>query len=327
MTLEVRNLLSQAMLEMSGCGSESLILGRPIPVVIPMPLPQKSKKLLQPVDTLSQASAEMEEASLKGIPTSISPIAAASRPKSITPPVDTMELWENANKALEELLATKVSIDACRQGAIWELGMELNQNKSQATESIKEAKAICSWLTLDARTACSAAVKEAKMTQNHIIWEAKATCSTAIRDVEAQKALQAESLQREHGNIMQDLEIQVIWDESRSQADFLSACQAALYASPWELKSTLAASYHILLGQTPPSPPFVLLLRASPVEEQPNSAVPPIPVPKQSSRPKRWHPSPRSCGEHAFGQNHFKGDSGRTPQLQAVRNPTLGQST
>ena len=68
----------------------------------------------------------------------------ASRPKSITPSVDTTELWENADKAFEELLATKASIDVHRQRAVWELGMELHQNKFQATESIKEAKAICS---------------------------------------------------------------------------------------------------------------------------------------------------------------------------------------
>ena len=91
---------------------------------------------------------------------------------------------ENANKALKELLATKASTDACRWRAIWELGMELHQNESQATESIKEAKVICSWVTLDAKTACSAAVKEAKMTWDHIIWEANTTCFTAIRDVE-----------------------------------------------------------------------------------------------------------------------------------------------
>ena len=61
-------------------------------MVIPTPLPQKSKELLQSVDTSSQASAEMAEVSLEGIPTSISPIAMASRPESVTPPVDTMEL-------------------------------------------------------------------------------------------------------------------------------------------------------------------------------------------------------------------------------------------
>ena len=37
------------------------------------------------------------------------------------------------------------------------------------------------------------------------------------------------------------------WRNS-SQTDFLSACQAALHASPAELKGILVASYHILLG-------------------------------------------------------------------------------
>ena len=56
----------------------------------------------------------MAEVSLEGIPTSISPIATTSRSGSITPPEDAMELWENANKALKELLTTKASIDAQR---------------------------------------------------------------------------------------------------------------------------------------------------------------------------------------------------------------------
>ena len=125
------------------------------------------------------------------------------------------------------------------------------------------------------------------MTQAHTIQEVKAACSTAIREAKAQGASQAELLQMEHGNIMQDLETQVIQEESRSQADILSACQATLYTSPAELKSILVASYHLLLGQRPLSHPFVLLQKASPVEEQPASAAPPTPVPKQSPRPKR----------------------------------------
>ena len=66
-----------------------------------------------------------------------------------------MELLANANKALKDLLTTKASIDAHRQRAIWELGMELHWNEFQVAESIKEAKAICSWATLDAQTTCS----------------------------------------------------------------------------------------------------------------------------------------------------------------------------
>ena len=224
-----------------------------------------------------------------------------------------MELWGNANKALKELLTTKASIDAHRQRAIWELVMKLCQNESQATKSIKEAKAVCSWVTLDAKTTCSVAVKEAKTTQAHIVWEAEAACSAAIRDVEAWRTSQAKSLQREHGNFMQDLEEQVIWEESRSPANFLSTYQVTLYTSPPELKSSLAASYHILLGQTPLSPPFILLQRASPVEEQPTSAVPPTPAPKQSPRPKRWHPSPDPVESMPLGGTTLKVTLGGPP--------------
>ena len=114
MTMEVRNLLSQAMLDMPGHGSKNLTQRRPNPVVTLMPPPHKPKELLQLVDTSSQVSTEMAEASLQGIPTSISPIATTSRSRSITPPADAMELWENANKALKELLTTKACIDAHR---------------------------------------------------------------------------------------------------------------------------------------------------------------------------------------------------------------------
>ena len=232
MTMEVRNLLSQAMLEMSSCRSEHSSPRRCTPVVVPMTLPWKPEGPLWPVDTSSQASAKAAEASLEDIPMSISPIAAIFRTRSITPPVDVMELRANANKALEDLLTTKTSIDAHRQRAVWELGIVLCQNESQAAKSIKEAKAVCSqvtldtqttcsWLTLEAKTnccwaileakiACSMAVKKAKTTRGHIVQEAKATCSKAISKVEAQRASQAESFQREHGNIMQDLEEQVI---------------------------------------------------------------------------------------------------------------------
>ena len=307
--MEVRYLLSYVMLEMSGCKSENSTPRRPSQVVIPTPPPQKSEELLQPVDTSSQARAEVVEASLEGIPTSIFPIAVVSRARSVIPLVDAMELWANANKVLKDLLTTKASIDACRQRAIWELGVELCQNESQVAESIKEAKAVCSRVTLDAqttcsqltldamtncsqaildaKTTCSAVIKEAKTTWGHIIKEAKATCFSAVRYIKAQRAFQAKTLQREHGNIMWDLETQVIQEEGRSEADFLSTCQATLYISPPEFKSALAASYHLLLEQTPPSPPFILLQRASPVEEQPISAFLPTPVPKQSPRPKR----------------------------------------
>ena len=206
MTMEVWNLLTLVMLDTSGHGSGNLTLRRPNPVVILTPPPHKPKELLQPVDTSSQVStqedAEMVEAFLEVVPTTISPIAVTTRSGSITPPTDMIELWENANKALEELLATKASIDACRQRAIWELGMELCQNESETTESNKEARVICSHVTLDAKDMCFATIKEAKTTQACTIREAKAACSMAIRDAKTWTASQAESLHWQHGKVM-----------------------------------------------------------------------------------------------------------------------------
>ena len=152
-------------------------------MVIPMPPTQKSEELLQPVDTSSQASTEVAEASLEGIPTSISPIAAVSRARSITPLVDAMELWANANKALKDLLTTKASIDAQRWRAIWELGMKLCQNESPMAKSIKEAKfAICCQGTLDAQTTCSQLTLDTKTKCSWVILDAMTACSVAVKE-------------------------------------------------------------------------------------------------------------------------------------------------
>ena len=56
MTMEVRCLLSQVMLDMSGQGSGHSTSKRPNPVDVLTPLPHKLKDLPKPVDTLSQVS-------------------------------------------------------------------------------------------------------------------------------------------------------------------------------------------------------------------------------------------------------------------------------
>ena len=58
---------------------------------------------------------------------------------------------KEANKALGELLVIRSSIDAHLQKLVWELGMGLHQNDSDPTESIKEAKAICTCLIHEAK--------------------------------------------------------------------------------------------------------------------------------------------------------------------------------
>ena len=110
--------------------------------------------------------------------------------------MDLAEPQTNANKALDDLLGIKGSIDARRQRAVWDLAMMLWQNESQAATTVKEARVIhsqmaldiwtaCSQLILEARTSYLVAVKEAKTTRGHLLQEAEATCSKAICEAKA----------------------------------------------------------------------------------------------------------------------------------------------
>ena len=193
-----------------------------------------------------------------------------------------------------------------------------------------EAKVICSQVTLDAQTACSwlilkaktdflVAVKKAKTTRGHLVQEAEAACSKAICEVEAWKVSQAAIFHKEHGKYTQDLEKQAIGDESRSCINFLSTCQVVLQNGPPWLKGALATSYHILLGQTPLLPPHVLPQKTSPMEEHPTAAVSPHQHPNLLGL--KGNTFAGSCGEHAYGQNHFKGYSGRTPSPKRQETP------
>ena len=123
MTMEVSNLLSQAVLEASSCGSQQSSPRRPTTAVVLMSPPQKPEGLLLPANTSSQASIDEEGASLEDILTNISHIAAISGSNSTCTLMDLAELQTNANKALNDLLSTKGSIDARRQRAVWDLGM------------------------------------------------------------------------------------------------------------------------------------------------------------------------------------------------------------
>ena len=238
MTMDVREFLSQVGLDMSGPISKNSTPKTLTPVVILTPPPNKLGDLSEPVDTSSQMStpddAEMGKASLEEIPTAPSPTAETTDPSGSAPPTDVDCLWEEVNKALGGLLATKSSINDHWQKLVWELGMALCQNDSKTTESIKEAKAICT----------------------HSTQEAKTLCCMAIGDTKVWGASQADSLQWSHAKSIQHLEEQAIKEESKGQLNFLSACQATLQASPVELHHVLVASYHILLGQALISHPF-----------------------------------------------------------------------
>ena len=119
MTTEVSNLLSCAALETSSCESKQSSPRRSPTAVVLMTPPWKPEGWLQAVDTSSQAIIEEAEASLEDIPANISPIAAISRSRSISPSIDLAEFQTNANRALNDLLNTKGSIDTRRQRAVW----------------------------------------------------------------------------------------------------------------------------------------------------------------------------------------------------------------
>ena len=180
MTMEVSNLLSQAVLEAPSCGSQQSSPRRPTTAVVLTSPPQKPEGQPPPANTSSHASIDEGEASLEDIPANISPIAAITGSDSTSPSMDLTELWTNTNKALDNLLSTKGSIDARRWRAVWDLGVMLHQNESQAAATVKEARIICSQMALDIQTACSqsileartgylAAVKEAKTTTGHLL--------------------------------------------------------------------------------------------------------------------------------------------------------------
>ena len=190
-------------------------------------------------------------------------------------------------------------------------------------ESIKEASAICACAILDAEALCSTTVKEAKATCAHTVWEAKAICSAAIRDAETWGASQADSLQQRHVKTIQHLEEQIIQEESRSQIDFLSACQAALQASPVELRGALVASYCLLMRQAPTSHPFTLSQGASLIEQPSAPVAPSSPAPEHSPRPMQQHPSPDPVDNTLLGRTMSKATSEGPPSSKQWEIPPL----
>ena len=243
MTMEVRELLSQAALDSSGQTSGGSTPKRLKPMVLVTPLPPKLEDFPKPVDTSSQVGipdeGKMDDPTPEEVPATYSPTLKTLGLSSNVPPLHVAHLWEETNKALGDWLAVKFSVDAHHWKLVSKFGMTLHQNKSKTKESIKEAKALC---------ACS--IREAETTCAHSIKEAEARCSTAIREAEAWGASQASSIQQSHTKDIQHLEEEAIEEESKGQLNFLSACQAALEASPLKSCSMLLASYQVLLGHT-----------------------------------------------------------------------------
>ena len=140
------------MAEASSCKSKQSSLEKITEAVATMSPPQKPEVTVPPVHKSSQASKEEAEGSLEGISTNISLIAAVYSSRSASPLVDLSELQANANRAIDNMLHLKRSLDIKRQRATWELGAILCQNESQGPNLIAAAKAICSQAVTEAKT-------------------------------------------------------------------------------------------------------------------------------------------------------------------------------
>ena len=162
MTTEVRDLLSQVVLDTSGHASGSSTPKWLEPMRLVTSLPPKLEDFPKPVDTSSQVStpddADMEDASLEEILTASFPKAKTPGPSSDNPPLDAAHIQEEANKAHGDLLVIKSSIDTHQWKLVSDFSMALCQYESETTECIKEAKAICAHSIQEVKTHCSTAI-------------------------------------------------------------------------------------------------------------------------------------------------------------------------
>ena len=108
-------------MEASSWESKQSSLEKITTAAVTMSPPQKLEVTVPPVDTSSQASIKEAEGSLEDIPANISLIAAIYSSRSAIPLVDPSELQANANRAIDNMLHLKRSLDVKRQRATWEL--------------------------------------------------------------------------------------------------------------------------------------------------------------------------------------------------------------
>ena len=209
MTMEVSELLSQAVLDTSGLASRSSTPKRPSSLALATLLPLKLKDSAKLVDTSSQVStpedADMDDPTLEEIQTSPTPLVKTLGSSGEAPFMDVTQLQEEANKALGQLLVTRSSLNAWQRKKVSDFGMALYQNELETTEAIKEAKALCAHTIWDAKNHWTALISKAKFWHaacikeiddncTHSLAEAENHCSTAIKEAESSSASKAHSI-------------------------------------------------------------------------------------------------------------------------------------
>ena len=125
----------------------------------------------------------------------------------------------------------------------------------------------------------------------------------AYKDAEALKASQAELLQKEHGNIIQDLERQVIQEEVRSQADFFFACQGHHVCQPNNGQKCLSDFLPHFIGADTSITPFCAIRKGLLSGGTAGFSCPSHIGAWKVPQAQKMMPFPRSHGEHTFAQN------------------------
>ena len=171
---EVDDLLKWGMADNSSRESEHSTAEKATAAEAVMSLSHKAEVPALPIDTSSQARVEEgEEASLESNPDHVSPTTAAYSSCSGSPAVDLTELQMDANLAADHMLSVKRSTDLKRQQVIWELGLQLHQNKAKEAAANEKAKVLHLQEVLDAKVDCTKAVLEAKYNYRVAVQEAK----------------------------------------------------------------------------------------------------------------------------------------------------------
>ena len=243
MTMEVSELLSQAVLDTLGLESRSSTPKSPGSQALAAMLPLKPDDSAQPVETSSQVStpenAEMDDPTVEEIQASPPPPVETWGPSGEAPSVDVARLQEEANKALDCLLVTRSSINVQWRKQVSDFGMALHQHGSDTIETIKKVKAVSAHTIQDAETCWTVLISDAEVWHTahikeiedgcaHISAEAENCCSSASCYAESLGASNTHSIQQFHAKDIQHLEAEAMKEEGRDPYAFLTACSATL---------------------------------------------------------------------------------------------------
>ena len=169
--------------------------------------------------------------------------------------------------------------------------MILHQSKSQGATSIAAAKAIYSQAKPIIKQPAWRPRQPDAVQFKQLRWSVPRP-SVKLRP---RKTSQAMMFQEEHSKYLRSLEEQAFGEESRSHHNILSSCQASLCHS-LQLLGGSGCLVSLAIRTSTSIPPLILPPRTPPAEEQPSTATPPMPTPKQSPRLKRWLSLPELMG-------------------------------